>query len=82
MIRELQQAIQKSGLSLTEIRHQSGVSQAQLSRFIRGQRGLSFLAAAKVCEALGLRLVGPGAVPAEPPAKPKRPRRRPPASDN
>lgn len=56
LVDELQQAIRESGLSLNQIGKQTGVSEAQLSRFVRGQRTLTLPAAAKLCVFLGLRL--------------------------
>jgi transcriptional regulator with XRE-family HTH domain len=59
MIVQLRTAIRDSGLSVSEIGRRSKVSQPQLSRFISGERTLTLPAAARLCEALGLRLVGP-----------------------
>jgi transcriptional regulator with XRE-family HTH domain len=59
MITQIREAIRGSGLSLNELGKQCAVSQSQLSRFLLGQRTLTLPAAARVCEALGLRLVGP-----------------------
>src|SRR5262245_31532013 len=60
MVTQIREAIRNSGRSLNELAKQCGVSQPQLSRFLLGQRTLTLPAAARVCEALGLRLVGPG----------------------
>ncbi len=49
--------IEKSGLSLCEIARQTGVSSAQLSRFMRGERGLRIPTAEKLADCLGLALV-------------------------
>jgi transcriptional regulator with XRE-family HTH domain len=70
LIRQLREAISHSGLPLNQLSKASGVHRSALSRFMRGERGLTLDGAAKVCEALGLVL-------AEPPK-----RRRPRASDN
>jgi hypothetical protein len=59
MIAQIQEAIRDSGRSLNELGKQCGVSQPQLSRFLLNQRTLTLPAAARVCAALGLRLVGP-----------------------
>ena len=56
LIDELQQVIKESGLSLNSIGKQAGVSQAQLSRFVRGERTLTLPVAAKLCVFFGLRL--------------------------
>jgi transcriptional regulator with XRE-family HTH domain len=55
---QIREAIRASGQSLNELSRLSGVHNAQLSRFMRGERGLSLAAADKVCGALGLTLVG------------------------
>jgi plasmid maintenance system antidote protein VapI len=49
-------ALLETGLSMNEIARRSGVSQAILSRFIRGQRSLTLPIASKLCSMLGLRL--------------------------
>jgi transcriptional regulator with XRE-family HTH domain len=55
----LRQAITASGVSLSRLALVTGVHKAQLSRFLRAERTLTLRAAAKVCNHLGLRLVGP-----------------------
>jgi transcriptional regulator with XRE-family HTH domain len=60
LVNELQRAIKESGLSLNQLGKQAGVSQAQLSRFVRGERTLTLPAAAKLCLFLGLRLAKTG----------------------
>jgi transcriptional regulator with XRE-family HTH domain len=55
----LRQAITGCGMSLNQLARETGVHQAQLSRFVRDTRTLTLRAAAKVCVRLGLRLVGP-----------------------
>ena len=59
LVARLREAIRGCGLSLNELGRKAGVSQPQLSRFLNGERTLTLPAAAKVCEARGLRLVGP-----------------------
>ena len=54
---ELQQAILRSGLSLNQLGKQTGVSQAQLSRFVRGDRTLTLPAVDKICRFFGLKLM-------------------------
>jgi transcriptional regulator with XRE-family HTH domain len=44
-------------LSLNELGRRCGVSAAQLSRFLHGERSLTLPAAEKVCDFLGLKLV-------------------------
>ncbi len=62
LVHELREAIQKSGLSLTKLAEMADTSDSQLSRFMRGERGLTIDVAGRVCEALGLHLVaGEGA---------------------
>jgi transcriptional regulator with XRE-family HTH domain len=63
LVEKIREAIRDCGLSHNELARKSGVSQPQLSRFLTGERTLTLPAAAKVCEALGLRLVGPGDKP-------------------
>jgi len=53
---ELQQAILRSGLSLNQLGKETGVSQAQISRFVSGARTLTLPAADKLCRYLGLKL--------------------------
>ena len=53
----LRRAIQECGLSHGELARRTGVSQPQLSRFVRGERSLRIDAAAKVWSYLGLGLV-------------------------
>jgi transcriptional regulator with XRE-family HTH domain len=57
VVRQLQDAIRASGLSLQELGRRAGVSQGQLSRFLRGDRTLTLPAAARLCLyfRLGLR---------------------------
>ena len=49
--------IEKSDMSIYELSKLSGVSQASLSLFVNGKRGLSLRSGAKLAEALGLELV-------------------------
>jgi plasmid maintenance system antidote protein VapI len=76
LVDDLQQAIAESGLSLNRLGKQAGVSQAQLSRFVRGERTLTLPVAAKLCIFMGLRLAkangpGPGRTFSQPPPKGK-----------
>ena len=54
---ELQQIILGSGMSLNQLGKETGVSQAQLSRFVRGNRTLTLPAVDKICSFFGLKLV-------------------------
>jgi transcriptional regulator with XRE-family HTH domain len=56
---QLRQAISHCGMSLNRLARQTGVHQAQLSRFLRKERSLQLTAAAKLCTYLGLHLTGP-----------------------
>lgn len=56
LVEQLQQAIRDSKLSLNELGRRTGVSQGQLSRFLRGDRTLTLPAAARVCDYFGLEL--------------------------
>ena len=49
--------LQNCGLSLSEVERQSGVSNSQLSRFVRSERNLNLENAASPAEHLGLKLV-------------------------
>jgi transcriptional regulator with XRE-family HTH domain len=60
LVESLREAIRNSGMSISELGRKAGVSQPQLSRFLNGERTLTLPAAAKVCQTLGLRLIGPG----------------------
>jgi transcriptional regulator with XRE-family HTH domain len=56
MVETIRRAVAECGLSLNELGRRTDVNQAQLSRFMRGERTLTLPAAARVCAALGLRL--------------------------
>ena len=75
MVTIIRRAVNDSGLSLNELAKRSGVSQPQLSRFMRGERSLTLDSAAKLFQYLGLRVsvesIGRPSK-AEAPAKPKR----------
>jgi len=60
--------------TLNRLAGRTGVDRARLSRFVRGERGLSLTAVDELCLALGLRLVGgegASAMPATGRRKPK-----------
>lgn len=56
LVADLKQAIRDAGVSLNELARRAGVSQGQLSRFVRGERNLSLESASKLMIALGLRV--------------------------
>jgi transcriptional regulator with XRE-family HTH domain len=56
LVAQLREVIRASGLSLNELGRRTGVSEGQLSRFIRGDRTLTLPAAAKMCLYFGLNL--------------------------
>ena len=68
---QLREAIRNSGESLNQLGRRAGLDSARLSRFMRGERGLSLDAADSLCHALGLRLAGGGGASAGP-ARPRR----------
>ncbi len=55
--RVLREAIEASGLPLTELQHRTGVDRSQLSRFLRGERSLTLRSMDLLADELGLRLV-------------------------
>ncbi len=59
IIGQLREAVSGSGLSLSEIARRAGLSEGQMSRFMRAERTLTLPAAAKVCTVLGLQLLRP-----------------------
>ena len=67
LIAQLREAIRDSGESLQQLGKRTRIGADRLSRFVRGERGLSLEAADTLCRALGLSLSG-GAAPAKPPA--------------
>jgi transcriptional regulator with XRE-family HTH domain len=72
--RQLRDAIADSGRSLNQLSRDAGVSDSQLSRFMRGERTLTLETAAALCRALGLHLA-PVAGAEPPPAKKGRKRK-------
>jgi transcriptional regulator with XRE-family HTH domain len=57
LVQKLQAAIQDSGLTLTQLSERAGIALPQLTRFMKGERGLTLASAEKICNALGLDLV-------------------------
>ena len=54
---QLRRAIQESGLTRYAIHKATGVDQSVLSKFVRGERGLSMDTVDAIGKCLGLRLV-------------------------
>lgn len=57
----LRQTIRDSGISLNQLGQQVGIDNSQLSRFVRGARGLTLSAVEKLCRFFGLELAPSGA---------------------
>jgi DNA-binding phage protein len=53
----IQEAIRSGGMSRYALSHRTGVDQALLCRFLKGQSSMSFETADKVLDALGLEVV-------------------------
>jgi transcriptional regulator with XRE-family HTH domain len=68
---QLREAIRESGKSLNQLSKVCGVGNDRLSRFMRGERGLTIDAVEKICIALRL-----GLAPLPPEATPTRRRRQ------
>jgi transcriptional regulator with XRE-family HTH domain len=58
MVELIQQAVRASGVSYNEVARRAGLDSGQVSRFMTGRRDLTLSAASRLCDALGLRLVG------------------------
>ena len=56
IVDQLRTSLEASDESLYAIAKEAGVDQSILGRFYRGERGISFENAAKLCEYLGLEL--------------------------
>ena len=56
LVDELREAILNSGETESRVAKESGVAQPILNRFLRVERGVSLVTAAKVCQYLGLHL--------------------------
>ena len=54
----LRQAILASGRSLSQLGRQAAIDHSRLSRFLRGERDLTLEAADRLCQVLGLVVVG------------------------
>jgi transcriptional regulator with XRE-family HTH domain len=59
VVQQLREAIRASGLSLARLGAAAGIAPGQLSRFVRGERGLTLASAALVCQTLGITLTVP-----------------------
>jgi transcriptional regulator with XRE-family HTH domain len=66
---QLREAIRASGQNLNQLSIATGIGRDRLSRFVRGERGISLEAAERICNVLGLKLAE------ETPLAPKRPRK-------
>jgi transcriptional regulator with XRE-family HTH domain len=71
LVEQLRSAIRDSGQNLSQLARASGVGPDRLSRFMRGERDLTFGAAEKVARVLGLVLA-----PGRPAAAPRRKARK------
>ena len=49
---ELQSAVKRSGKTQKELAEAAGVGQTHISRFLSGQRGLSFFTFRSICKAI------------------------------
>ena len=58
LVQQLRDAIRASGRSLNQLSVVCGVGRDRLSRFLRGERGLTLEAAEKICDVLRLHLAG------------------------
>lgn len=56
IVKDLRGAIERDGRSINALARDAGLSPIQLSRFIRGERGLNTPAVDALCEALELEL--------------------------
>jgi plasmid maintenance system antidote protein VapI len=61
LIEVLKSKIRDCGLSLNELARRTGVSDPQLSRFLRGERTISLPAAEKLMVYFGMRVTTPDA---------------------
>jgi transcriptional regulator with XRE-family HTH domain len=75
MVLELRKVIQGSGYTLNQLGKKSRVSQSQLSRFVRGERDLTFDAASRVADVLGVQFVLPALPVIDPGEMPRRGRK-------
>lgn len=53
----VQEAMWKRGVPQAELARQTGLSEGQISRFLKGERGLSLESIDKLMDALGLEIV-------------------------
>jgi len=56
VVEQLRDAIRESGQTLTQLAKLAGLDSGRLSRFMRGERDLTFGGASKLCSALRLVL--------------------------
>ncbi len=55
--KQLRNAIQESGMTLSQLEQDTGIARGAISRFVRGQRSIGITIAAKLAKALDMRLV-------------------------
>ena len=53
----VQEAMWKRGVQQAELARQTGLSEGQISRFLKGERGLSLESIDRMMDALGLEIV-------------------------
>jgi transcriptional regulator with XRE-family HTH domain len=63
---QLREQMRRSGLNLVQLSELSGVSAAQLSRFLNAKRGLNTDTVDRLCTALGLQLTKVRKKPTDP----------------
>lgn len=71
--RQLRDAISGSGQSLNQLGEAAGVNDAQLSRFMRGQRTLTLETVGRLCRILGLQFCPADEHQPQPEAEPPAP---------
>jgi transcriptional regulator with XRE-family HTH domain len=65
LVEQIRIAIRESGRSLNQLSKDCGVGRDRLSRFVRGERGMGLDALERLCQTLGLRIVGSEHPPAK-----------------
>jgi transcriptional regulator with XRE-family HTH domain len=78
MVLQLREVIEADGRSLNRLAKDTGIDPSRLSRFLRGERDITFEAAARLCDALGVKFVLPRREPppGESARKPPRPKKK------
>lgn len=57
IVEAMRKAIEASGKTRYRLSQETGIDQAQLSRFMTGEKGLSFDAMERLADALGIEMV-------------------------